>query len=153
MATKIVSWVLQVALAGVFIAMGAVPKLLGQFPSPQLFETLGAEPAGRYFVGTWELVAAVLILIPKTAVYGALLIVLAMAGAFASHLGPLGVSPEFTNPKTGGTEAPPMFFMAIGLLMLGAVVVFLRRDQLPVVGKSGDRTPATTRATPAEAGE
>ena len=133
---RITSWALQGVLAGVFIFMGAIPKLLGQFPSPQLFETLGAEPMGRYAVGVWELVAAVLIVIPKTVSIGAVLVALAMVGAFASHLGPLGMMPEFVDPANpDGDPVSLPGFVSLIFLALGLVVVFLRRDELPIIGK------------------
>ncbi len=132
---KIIALVLQVALAVVFIMMGAIPKLMGQFPSPQMFEKLGAEPMGRYFVGGWELISAILILIPKTAVIGASLIALAMVGAFASHVGKLGMMAEFisVDPEVDPVTVPG--FLSLALLAVAVVVVFLRRDELPIVGK------------------
>ena len=44
---KIAAWTLQIIGAGAMIAMGALPKLTGQFPSPVMFEQLGVEPTTR----------------------------------------------------------------------------------------------------------
>ena len=143
----VTSWVLQVALAGALVFMGAVPKLLGMFPAPQIFQELGVEPWGRYFVGGWEGLAVVLLLIPRTAVWGAVLAVLGMAGAFASHATKLGFYPQFTNAQTGEVVTLPWFF-SVALLVVGLVVLYLRRGALPIVGrrlaKGDDSAPART---------
>jgi uncharacterized membrane protein YphA (DoxX/SURF4 family) len=127
-------WVLQVLLALMFIMSGA-QKLAGMFPSPQIFEQIGswAEPSFRYFVGVWELLAGVLIVIPKFRMYGALLLALAMAGAFGSHIAtPLGFMPEFVDPSnTDGDATTVPGFMSLIFLALSLVVIYLRRDELP----------------------
>jgi putative oxidoreductase len=130
------AWVLQLIGAGAMIAMGAVPKFLGQFPSPDLFARIAensgvgfAEPWGRYVVGATELAAAILLLVPKLHVYGGALLVLAMLGAFGTHVGPLGMFPEFTSAD-GETVSLP-FYMSLIFLVVGAGVVVLRRDELP----------------------
>jgi len=129
---RIVSWVLQVALAAAFLVMGALPKFTGDPMSVALFEKLGF-PAGMYVVGTFEALAAVLLLAPRTHALGGVLGVGLMLGAIASHLGPLGIRTELT--LNGETSAnPALFFMAILFLALSVVVVTVRRDELPVVG-------------------
>lgn len=133
-ATNIVSWALQGIGAGAMIFMGALPKFTGAFPSPQLFDELGAGDIGRYGVGALELAAAVLLVVPRAHAVGGALLVMAMVGALGAHLGPLGIAPEFTDPTTGEVLAPPLFAMAIGLFAVGLGVVALRRDELPVVG-------------------
>ena len=91
---------LQVVLAAAFLGMGALPKLTGDPMVVELFELLGA-PWARVVVGVIEIVAAILLVIPRTAVYGGIAAILAMLGAIASHLGPLGIMPELTDPETG----------------------------------------------------
>ncbi|MEM1422968.1 MAG: DoxX family protein [Planctomycetota bacterium] len=139
---RFASWALQIGGAGAMIAMGALPKLTGQFPSPVLFEQLGVEPWGRYAVGLTELAAAVLLLVPRMHAFGGVLLALAMGGAFASHVGSLGLFPEFVNAQTGETVVLP-FFISLIFLAMGAAVVLLRRDELPV--------PPFGAPTPAEA--
>jgi hypothetical protein len=137
---RIVSWILQVALAAAFLVMGALPKLTGDPMSVALFEKLGF-PAGMYVVGAFEALAAVLLLAPKTHALGGLLGVGLMLGAIASHFGPLGIRTELT--VDGETSAnPALFFMAILFLALSALVVGLRRDELPVVGERFVSAPA-----------
>ncbi len=136
------SWALQIVLAAVFLAMGAYPKLSGDVYSIALFEKLGFEP-GRYIVGGAEALAAVLLLTPGAHAIGGLLVVGLMLGAIGSHLGPLGIETELMID--GETETLPQLFpMSIVFLLLASVLVFLRRDELPVVGER-------FRATPTEA--
>lgn len=139
-----IAWGLQgLAAVGFLFPLGAVPKLTGDPYSKDLFRqvtaNLGAglaDPA-RYAVGLTELAVAVLILIPATRVYGAMLGVLAMLGAIGSHVAtPLGVMPTLTSVD-GETAQPPLFFLAIALLLVSAAVVWLRRDELPVGGGRG----------------
>lgn len=141
---KIVSWVLRVALAAGFIAMGALPKLTGDAMSIELFQKLGAEPAGRYAVGFFELLTAVLLLIPKTGVYGGIVGVGLMLGALGSHIiGPLGFPmTEVTNPETNELEEMPLGIFAVVFFLISAAVVFLNRDTLPFMkGGSGAGSP------------
>jgi uncharacterized membrane protein YphA (DoxX/SURF4 family) len=56
-----------------------------------LFTKIGLEPYGRIGIGVLELIAAVLLLIPKTTVYGALLAIGLMCGAIFFHLTKLGI--------------------------------------------------------------
>lgn len=133
-ATNVAAWALQGVAAGAMIFTGALPKFTGAFPSPQLFERLGAGDLGRYGVGTVELVTAVFLLVPRLRAVGGVLLAGFMLGAIGSHLGPLGVAPEFTDPVTGEVLAPPLFAMAIGLFLFALTIVGLRRDELPVIG-------------------
>lgn len=86
----IFSWILQVA-AAVILAQTLFFKFTGAPEAKHIFTTLGVEPWGRIGTGVAELIAAILLLIPRTAIFGAVLGVGLMVGAVASHLGPLGV--------------------------------------------------------------
>ena len=59
--------------------------------SVYIFTTLGAEPWGRWFSGVAELVASILLLVPRTQVLGAGMSMGVMAGAIMSHLVILGI--------------------------------------------------------------
>ncbi len=61
-------------------------KFTASTESVALFEALGVEPWGRIFAGVVELIAAILLVVPATRLYGALLGVGLMSGAIASHL-------------------------------------------------------------------
>lgn len=60
--------------------------------SVAIFEQLGMEPAGRIGIGVLEALAAGLLLLPATVVYGAILTFLLMSGALMSHVTHLGFS-------------------------------------------------------------
>ncbi len=146
---NIVAWVLQIALAGVFIMMGALPKLTGDYMAVQIFEEVGKGQGLRYVVGGIELVAAVLLLIPKTRAIGGLAAAGAMVGAIGAHLfTPLGIMPELAAEEGATPEPMPLIFMAGAFLVLSLVVVFFRRDELPIIGsKSAPTTNAAPDAT------
>lgn len=61
-------------------------KFTGAPESKFIFETLGVEPWGRILSGVAELVAAVLLIIPRTRLYGGLMGMGIMSGAIASFL-------------------------------------------------------------------
>lgn len=132
----ITSWVLQLIVVAVF-AMAAVPKLTGAESSRALFEVLGSEPIGRYGVGITELVALVLLLVPRTSVIGAVIALGVISGAILSHLFRLGVSIDpvaLGKPELGDVAGASMFVMALVVFIASFGIVLIRRAQLPVIG-------------------
>lgn len=125
----VLSWILRVVAAGIFV-MAALTKLTSQPDAVNIFETLGAEPGGRYAVGLFEILAAVLILVPKTKIYGALLAIGLMFGAIGSHATKLGWSVELAD----GTQDPSMAVMAFVVLAAAVGVAVLHRSELPLIG-------------------
>jgi putative oxidoreductase len=121
-----VSWVLQIAVA-VILLQTLFLKFTGAEESVYIFSTLGAEPWGRIGSGLVELAAAVLLLVPVTAPLGAALTMAVMVGAIGSHLTVLGI--EVMND--GGL----LFGLACTAFLASAIVLFLRRGQLPVLGR------------------
>ena len=82
-----VLWGLQILVALVLtFPMGWVPKLLSQPEVLANFERWGYPAGFHYLVGAGELAAAALLLIPRTALFGALLAVAIMLGAIGTHL-------------------------------------------------------------------
>ena len=131
----ITSWVLQIAIAVVF-ALAGFSKLSGAPESIHIFEILGMEPWGRYATGVAEIVAAVLLLVPKSAAIGALLSLLIITGAIGSHMTKLGINVTMPDgTEDGGT----MFGLAVAIFLAGTVVMFLRRAQLPLIGRATTR--------------
>mgnify|MGYP001443687795 CR=1 FL=1 len=122
---NLVAWIAAL-VAVVILGQTLYFKFTGQPESKYIFEKLGAEPWGRYGSGAVELLAVLLLLSPRTAAIGAVLAMGTMAGAIASHLGPLGVEVQ----GDGGT----LFTLAIVTFVSAAIVAFLRRGTLPVVG-------------------
>src|SRR3954469_10015603 len=67
-------------------------KFTGAKESVYIFSTLGIEPWGRIGSGVVELIASVLILMPPTVAWGALLSLGVISAAILSHLTKLGIA-------------------------------------------------------------
>jgi putative oxidoreductase len=91
-ALNITFWVLQVLLAAAFLISGAT-KVAGTQMHVATFEDIGLGQWFRYVTGFVEMVFAFLVLIPKTAVLGAALLVATMICAVTTHLLLIGGSP------------------------------------------------------------
>ena len=85
----IISWILQITVA-VILGQTLFFKFTGAQESIDLFTQLGIEPYGRIGIGIGELIAVILILIPRTTVFGALLAGGLMVGAIGAHVTKLG---------------------------------------------------------------
>lgn len=94
--------------------------------SVYIFTKVGLEPFGRIGIGVLELIAAILILIPKTIWTGALLTAGLLSGAVMMHLTQLGI--EINND--GGT----LFYMALGVLLLSLIILWNERKKIPILG-------------------
>jgi putative oxidoreductase len=121
---NVVSWTLQLVVAGILLQT-LFFKFTGAEESVYIFQTVGAEPWGRIGSGILELVAALLLLAPAFAPYGALLTVGLMSGAILSHLTILGIEVK----GDGGL----LFGLALAAFTGSLVVLFLRRAQIPLV--------------------
>ena len=95
--------------------------------SVYIFTEVGLEPYGRIAIGILELIAAILILIPKTVWLGAALTLGIISGAIMMHLTQLGI--EINGD--GGT----LFYMALLLFILSALILWINRKNIPIVGK------------------
>jgi len=96
--------------------------------SVYIFTKVGLEPFGRIAIGVLELIAAILLLIPKTVWAGALLTIGLLSGAVLMHLTQLGI--EINND--GGT----LFYMAVGVLILSSIILFNQRKKIPFIGEN-----------------
>jgi len=85
------------------------------------------EPWGRIGSGVLELIASLLLVVPATASIGAFLTMGVMAGAILSHLVILGIDVK----GDGGL----LFGLALTAFVATAIVLALRRAQIPVVGR------------------
>jgi len=90
--------------------------------SVYIFSKVGLEPYGRIGIGIVELIAGILLLIPKTAWVGALLSLGVISGAIVMHLTKLGI--EINND--GGI----LFGTAILTFVLSAIIVWLERKKI-----------------------
>jgi hypothetical protein len=121
---QILSWVLQLTVAGILLQT-LFFKFTGAEESVYIFSTLGADPWGRIGSAVVELVAAVLLLIPATAHFGALLTMGVMAGAIGSHLTVLGIEVR----GDGGL----LFGLAVTAFVGSAIMLLIRRAQVPLL--------------------
>lgn len=83
-------WLLKLIVAAVLLQT-LYFKFSAATESVYIFSKLGMEPFGRIGIGILELIAAVLIVIPRLSFYGALLGLGIMTAAIFSHLFILGV--------------------------------------------------------------
>ncbi len=115
-------WSLRI-IAAVILLQTLFFKFTASAESVYIFSTLGIEPYGRIFSGIGELVAAVLILIPRTTLLGAVLGLGIMSGAIASHVFVLGI--EVKND--GGL----LFILALVVFLCCAILIHSRKSKLP----------------------
>jgi uncharacterized membrane protein YphA (DoxX/SURF4 family) len=87
---NILFWSLRV-LAALIMLQTLFFKFSGAEESVYIFTRLGIEPWGRIGTGIAELIASILILIPRTTPFGALLGLGVMSGALFFHLTKLGI--------------------------------------------------------------
>src|SRR5712691_2530441 len=120
------SWLLQLTVAGILLQT-LFFKFTGAEESVYIFTTLGAEPWGRIGSGVVELIASLLLLVPALAPFGAIVTMGVMAGALLSHLTVLGIEVK----GDGGL----LFGLALTAFIGSAIVLVLRRSQIPVVGR------------------
>lgn len=105
---NIIYWILRL-IAVVIMLQTLFFKFTGAPESVYIFSTLGMEPYGRIGTGILELTASLLLLFPKTTVFGAVLGLGLMSGAIFFHLTRLGIVVQDDN----------------GLLFTYAILVFL----------------------------
>jgi hypothetical protein len=127
---SVLSWAVRV-LAAAILLQTLFFKFTGAPESIHIFSQLGAEPWGRYGSGVVELVASILLLVPRTSGLGALLALGVMAGALGSHLTVLGIEVQ----GDGGT----LFVLAVVVALCSATEVYLGRNRLRemIPGASG----------------
>lgn len=78
------AWVVAIMLAGAFLLTGGM-KLIGAPDMVAAFQHWGYDQTFMYGIGVLEVAAAIAMLIPATAFFGALAIVVEMLGAMYTH--------------------------------------------------------------------
>lgn len=124
----ILSWLFRLT-AAIILLQTLYFKFTAHEESVYIFTTVGMEPWGRIGSGVAELVAGILLLIPRTVVYGAFLAIIIIAGAIASHLFVLGIVVK----DDGGQlfiMACVVFVSCLGLLYLHREEVLLLKTRL-----------------------
>lgn len=90
-------------------------KFSGAPESIYIFETIGMEPWGRYGIGVLELIAGILLLLPRTYPIGAVLSVGIISGAIFFHLTTLGIEVQGDNGL--------VFYLALAVFALSALII------------------------------
>lgn len=119
---KIVSWFTQIAAAAI-MGQTLYFKFTAHPDSVQLFTELGMEPHGRLIIAALELIACILLLIPSSIVYGALLGSCLMAGAIIGHITELG----WEGPRL------ELGILAIVVLSCCITTLLVRHRELPLL--------------------
>ncbi len=96
--------------------------------SVYIFSKVGMEPIGRIIIGILELIASILLLIPKTIWAGALLTLGIISGALIMHLTKIGI--EVNND--GGL----LFITALITFALSAIILYIYRNDIPYFKKN-----------------
>ena len=122
---KYVPLIIRIVIA-VILVQTLRYKFTAHPDSVYIFEKAGLGDAGRIGSGIAELIAAILILIPRTIWLGALLTLGIISGAIVTHLTKIGIEVN----GDGGT----LFFMAIIIFILSAITLWLHKKELPFVG-------------------
>lgn len=122
MKTDKIILILRIAVAIILIQTLRF-KFTGHEDSVYIFEKVGMEPYGRIGIGVLELIAGILLLIPKTVWMGALLSVSVLSGAIFMHLAILGIEVN----GDGGT----LFITAVVTFILSAVILYYNRKAIP----------------------
>jgi putative oxidoreductase len=123
-----ISWVSRIVVA-VILLQTLFFKFTGAEESKYIFTTLlGAEleSFGRIGSGLVELIAAILLVLPRTAWLGAFLSLGTISGAILSHLTMLGIVVK----DDGGL----LFVLAVTVFVLSAIVLVIHRRDFPVLG-------------------
>jgi uncharacterized membrane protein YphA (DoxX/SURF4 family) len=113
-------WLLRL-VAAVILLQTLYFKFTGHPESVKLFTQIGMEPYGRIGTGVLELIAAVLLLIPRFTGYGAILGLALMTGAIYFHLTKIGI--YFDGD-------PLLFIYAVLTFISCAILIFVYKDQL-----------------------
>lgn len=113
MKASVFTWLLPVVVAAILVQT-LYFKFTAAPESVYVFSQLGIEPFGRIATGILELIAAILILVPRTTMLGALLGLGLMSGAIVSHLFVLGIEVQ----NDGGTLFTLAFLVFVSCLIL-----------------------------------
>jgi hypothetical protein len=124
------SWALRLIVAAILFQT-LFFKFTGAAESVYIFSKLGLEPAGRIGSGIAELIAVILLLIPATVPYGALLSLAVIGGALMSHFTKLGI---VVINSDGTSDGGLLFGLALIVFFGSLGILWLHRAAIPVIG-------------------
>lgn len=163
MMERVLSWALGITLA-VLLLIVADQALSGSTPNA-IFGMIAlrsgihaAEPYGRYAVTVLQLLAVVLVIIPKTRTPGAALALVLSLAAVVLHLSPwLGVNlpqgPAVSQALAQGrsladinamglpTDKGAMFLLAVAIAILSAGTILVERAKVQAIARSKTKKP------------
>lgn len=118
---KIANWIIRlvpviIMLQTLYFKFSAAPE------SVYIFSKIGMEPYGRIGIGVLELIASILILIPRTTSYGAVLGLGLMLGAIKFHVTELGIDVQNDGGK--------LFYLAVIVAVFCLILIVSHRKQL-----------------------
>lgn len=114
-------WILRLAVA-VILLQTLFFKFTASEESVYIFSTIGMEPWGRIGTGVLELIAALLLLIPRTTAIGAFLATGLMSGALFFHFTTLGIEVK----ADGGL----LFVYALIVLVCALILLVVHQSQI-----------------------
>ena len=115
------TWLLRL-VAALIMLQTLFFKFTASEESVYIFTQTGMEPWGRIASGVVELIASVLLLIPRTTWIGALLGIGVMSGALFFHLTTLGIEVQ----GDGGL----LFTYALIVFICCAILLFMNRSKI-----------------------
>ena len=121
----IILWICRIA-AAIILFQTLFFKFTAAPESVYIFDKVGLGAPGRIGSGIAELIAAILLLIPRTSWMGAVLALGVMGGAIMSHLTVLGIDVMGDHGL--------LFSLALIVALCSAVNLILLRRDLPFVG-------------------
>jgi putative oxidoreductase len=110
-------WILQGLLATVFLVAGTA-KLASPQMQIALFDKIGFGQWFRYFTAGLEVIGAILVLVPRTAGFGATLLGMIMVGAIEIHL-----------LITGGNPVPSIVLLVMAVAVTWYHELYLKTRQ------------------------
>jgi uncharacterized membrane protein YphA (DoxX/SURF4 family) len=113
-------WILRI-IPALILLQTLYFKFTAHPESVRLFTEIGMEPWGRIGTGILELIAGILLLVPRFTGYGAILGLTMMTGALYFHLTKIGVN-------FGGN--PLLFIYALITFVCCAALILIYRNQL-----------------------
>jgi len=123
---RTIDWILRLT-AAVILVQTLWFKFTAAPESVYIFDKVGLGAPGRIGSGIAELISAILLVIPRTAWLGAILALGVMGGAIMSHLTVLGIVVMDDHGE--------LFGLALTVALCAAIVLFVRRRDIPLVGK------------------
>lgn len=118
---KYIHWLLRIVVAGILLQT-LYFKFTAHPDSVYIFDQAGIGAPGRIIIGIVELVAAILILIPRYTAFGAMMGVGLMVGAIGLHLTKLGI----VFKDDGGT----LFILSLVVFIGSLILAYLNRKDL-----------------------